>query len=357
MKQIAIIKDEDFGLKSKEFNNPRIRYGARGIVINGNLIAVFNKSNKNEYKLPGGGIDEGENPEIAFKREVKEETGCEVEIIKCLGTIEEHKTLDNFKQISYVFVSKVIKDTKVLDLTDKEKDEGAKLLWLDEKEALDKITNCLNELKESNYENLYHSKFIVTRDRLILEYYLNTMIKVIAFDLVGTLVKERDIDLTELESKLERLFGPNISDEEYIEKVLDNFNSKEEVVNKTLDICNKLYEIKYPNLIKNLIKKYPNIKIIIATNHLTYIKDYLKTNFKLINEYIISSDIHLIKPNKEYYLYMLKKYNIKPCELLFIDDNQDNIDSANSLEIRTIKVNKDTDIIKEIESTINNCKQ
>lgn len=29
---------------------------------------------KNEYKLPGGGIDKGENPEEAFKRETLEET-------------------------------------------------------------------------------------------------------------------------------------------------------------------------------------------------------------------------------------------------------------------------------------------
>lgn len=182
------------------------------------------------------------------------------------------------------------------------------------------------------------------------------MIKVIAFDLVGTLVKERDINLTEIESKLERLFGPNISDEEYIEKVLNDFNSKEEVVNKTLDICNKLYEIKDKKIINNLIKKYPNVKIIIATNHLTYIKEYLINNFKLINDHIISSDIHIIKPNKDFYLYILNKYNIKPYELLFIDDNQNNIDSPESLEIRTIKVNKDTNLIKEIERIINECK-
>ena len=39
------------------------------------------------------------------------------------------------------------------------------------------------------------------------------MIKVIAFDLVGVLVNERDIVLSDEEEKLERLFGPNLSDE------------------------------------------------------------------------------------------------------------------------------------------------
>ena len=44
------------------------------------------------------------------------------------------------------------------------------------------------------------------------------MIKVIAFDLVGVLVNERDIVLSNEEEKLERLFGPNLSDEEYLKE-------------------------------------------------------------------------------------------------------------------------------------------
>ena len=175
MNCIRVLVDEDFGLKSVEFNNPRIRKGARGIIINSDgKIAVFNKASKNEYKLPGGGIDEGENPEEAFKREALEETGCEIEIINSLGTIEEHKSLDKFKQTSYIFVAKVVNDTHKLNLTQKEKDEGAQLLWVDDTEALKLITDCYDKLKESKYENLYHSKFIALRDRYILEYYLNS---------------------------------------------------------------------------------------------------------------------------------------------------------------------------------------
>lgn len=175
MNCIRVLVDEDFGLKSIKFNNPRIRKGARGIIINSDgKIAVFNKANKNEYKLPGGGIDEGENPEVAFKREALEETGCDIEIIKSLGTIEEHKSLDNFKQTSYVFVAKVINDRHELNLTQKEKDEGAQLLWVEDTEALKLITDCYDNLKESKYENIYHSRFIALRDRCILEYYLNT---------------------------------------------------------------------------------------------------------------------------------------------------------------------------------------
>ena len=174
MKCIKIITDQDLNLETFSFNNPKIRKGARGIVINNDgKIAVFHKSNKNEYKLPGGGIELGESPKEAFKREILEETGCEVEIIKELGTIEEHKSKDNFQQVSYIFVSKVTKNTNQLYLTDKEKDEGAKLLWKNENEALQLITDCYEKLIPSKYEDVYHTKFIVTRDRMILQYYID----------------------------------------------------------------------------------------------------------------------------------------------------------------------------------------
>lgn len=44
------------------------------------------------------------------------------------------------------------------------------------------------------------------------------MIKVIAFDLVGVLVSEKDIELSEVEEKLERMFGPNLNDEDYLQQ-------------------------------------------------------------------------------------------------------------------------------------------
>ena len=180
MKLIGKITDKDIGEKDIEMKNPRLRLGARGIVIREDgKIAVFNKSNKNEYKLPGGGIEGDEDPQEAFKREVLEETGCEIEIIKSLGTIEEYKSLDNFKQISYVFVGKVLKDTKKLNVTEKEKDEGAKLLWETPKNALNLISECYDKLVDSKYESIYFTKFIVLRDKRILEYYISDKDKTI----------------------------------------------------------------------------------------------------------------------------------------------------------------------------------
>lgn len=127
---------------------------------------------KMSISFHGGGIDEGETSEEAFKREVLEETGCEIDNIELLGITKELKSLGNFQQISYVFRSKVRKINDELSLTQKEKDEGARLLWLPPEVALEKIEDCEKELKESKYENLYHSKFINYRDKEILKYYM-----------------------------------------------------------------------------------------------------------------------------------------------------------------------------------------
>ena len=174
MNLICKITDKDLGLEYNAIENPSLRLGARGIVIRDDgKIAIFNKSNKNEYKLPGGGLEGNEDPKEAFKREVLEETGCVVEILEELGTTEEYKFQNNFKQISYVYVGKVVEDTKALNVTQKEKDEGAKLLWETPKKALELVTNCYENLVESKYETVYATKFVVLRDRKILEYYIN----------------------------------------------------------------------------------------------------------------------------------------------------------------------------------------
>lgn len=172
MNCIKILTDKDFNLVPKEFNNPKIRYGARGIVFNNkNEIAILNKSNKNEYKLVGGGIENNENPTDAFKREVFEETGCKIEIDNCIGITKEERSQDNFMQTSYIYIAHIIEDTNQLHLTTKEIDEGAQLLWLNINDALKKIKNCENKLIPSKYENVYNTKFVVRRDYTILKYY------------------------------------------------------------------------------------------------------------------------------------------------------------------------------------------
>lgn len=179
LKCIKLVTDADLGLPVTPLNNPYTRFGARGIVVrNDGKIALFYKSKMNEYKLPGGGIDKGEQPLEAFKREVIEEVGCEVCNVKPLGYTEERKSKTNFKQISYIFMGEVLKDLGTLSLTEKEVGEGSQLLWKTPSEALSLIEGCLNNLKGSpvdESESLYATEFIVHRDKNILKYYINLL--------------------------------------------------------------------------------------------------------------------------------------------------------------------------------------
>lgn len=180
------------------------------------------------------------------------------------------------------------------------------------------------------------------------------MIKVIAFDLVGVLVKEKNIELTELESNLERLFGPNISDSEYLIQAR-KFHPKDVVIMRTtVDLLNNLYEVKDPELLSKLRKKYPDTKIIIATNHLSRIRNYIGEALGVLNldKVYISADIHKIKPNKDFYEHICKDMKIAPNELLFLDDNIENINGAIACNINTIKVEKGMDLYQEIVSYI-----
>jgi len=172
------IKDSDFGYENLPLNNPRTRIASRGIVLNGDKIALLYKANKNEYKLPGGGVEENEEIESTFIREILEETGCNVEIIKKLGTTEEFKSHTNFYQLSHVFLSKLIEDTKSLNLTEKEIAEGSTPIWTTIDEAISLMKNSFDILKESPYdksESIYATKFIVLRDLEILNNYKNSI--------------------------------------------------------------------------------------------------------------------------------------------------------------------------------------
>ena len=93
------------------------------------------------------------------------------------------------------------------------------------------------------------------------------MIKVIAFDLVGVLVTERDIDLTTEEDKLERMFGSNINDSDYLMEARKTIDKDSILMRTTEELIDKLYKVKDDNLFKKIKEKYNNVKIIIATNH------------------------------------------------------------------------------------------
>ncbi len=176
------------------------------------------------------------------------------------------------------------------------------------------------------------------------------MIKIVAFDLVGVLVNEKDVELTPEEDKLERMFGSNINDADYLMDARKIINKDSILMRTTEDLIDKIYKVKDRELFRKIKEKYPNLKIIIATNHVSYVRNFIGESFGVnyLDDVLISAEIHKIKPNLDFYEHIINKYNIKPNELLFLDDDDKNIEGAQHLGINTIKVNKDTDLFKEI---------
>ncbi|MER2010525.1 MAG: NUDIX domain-containing protein [Psychrobacillus sp.] len=81
------------------------------------------------YVFPGGGIEKGETPEEAAKREVFEELGVEVVVNECIAKIEYNGT-------QYFFLSEIINGTfgtgQGEEYTDKERNKGIYLpMWID----------------------------------------------------------------------------------------------------------------------------------------------------------------------------------------------------------------------------------
>ena len=50
-----------------------------------------------------------------------------------------------------------------------------------------------------------------------------------------------------------------------------------------------------------------------------------------IDNYVVSSSVHLAKPEPAIYQLLLSKYNLNPEECVFIDDRKDNVDAAKAL--------------------------
>jgi putative (di)nucleoside polyphosphate hydrolase len=73
----------------------KYRQSTRAIIVNkNNKILIINKQNWKEYEwdFPGGGVDQGESPEVTIIRELNEELG-----LNKLSILNKSKILDKYE--------------------------------------------------------------------------------------------------------------------------------------------------------------------------------------------------------------------------------------------------------------------
>lgn len=158
MEILKEIKDKEF---PKDESSLEIREASRAVLFDENgLIPLLFISKYNYHKLPGGGINAGEDRAKTLVREVKEEVGSEIEVTGEVGQIIEFRSKLNLKQISYCYLGKVVSKGNP-DFTEEELSQGFKVVWLSLNEAISKVEND----KPENYEG----SFIQKRDIVFLK--------------------------------------------------------------------------------------------------------------------------------------------------------------------------------------------
>jgi 8-oxo-dGTP pyrophosphatase MutT (NUDIX family) len=164
MKLLKTINNQDIFPELNQ--DPQIEYwnreASRAIVFdNEDKIAILHVTKKNYHKLPGGGIEEGEDIETALKREAIEEIGCDISVTDEVGQIDEYRAEHKLLQKNYCFLATVVGDKGTPQFVDDEIKDGFVLKWMPLDEAIATIKN--------DRPDNCSGKFIVYRDIIFLE--------------------------------------------------------------------------------------------------------------------------------------------------------------------------------------------
>lgn len=164
--QIGYLDDRAIGLPYESFD-VKMRYAGKGVVIDQEWkVAIIHSTTYGGYELPWGHIDPGEDKEQAFVRECREEIGCDIEIIRYIGYVIEHRYREQYKKTSYYFVAKLIGEKWIPQLEAGEQADGLETLRI----SPDELRQFFAPQAYDNIER----QFVQARDAMVVERFLES---------------------------------------------------------------------------------------------------------------------------------------------------------------------------------------
>ena len=97
------------------------------------MLLLSYETKTNQWMIPGGGLEDGEDETACCNREVAEETGVLIRPSSCVLEIDEY--YEDWRYVSRYFFGEVTSSCEIR-LTDREREVGMEPRWLPVSEAV-----------------------------------------------------------------------------------------------------------------------------------------------------------------------------------------------------------------------------
>lgn len=117
-----------------------------------------------------------------------------------------------------------------------------------------------------------------------------------------------------------------------------------------VDLYDEVYE-----LIKQLKKKNFQIYVLSNTSSIFHIllDSVLFKVSSVLDGYVISCEVKMMKPQKEIYLSLVNKYQLDIKDCIFLDDLEENVEAARTLGIKAFQIKERKEISNILKDLLN----
>ncbi|NLQ17796.1 NUDIX domain-containing protein [Marinomonas sp. M1K-6] len=145
------------------------RHAARGIVLRDDNILLLFTERYNDFSLPGGGVDDGEDIQAALKRELEEETGArDVKVNAHYGFIEEYRPYwkpeyDLMHMTSHFFICDVAPELAEVRMEHYEIANGMRPVWISVNDAILHNRQVMSRQEKTMGQSIQRETFMLEK--------------------------------------------------------------------------------------------------------------------------------------------------------------------------------------------------